>query len=172
MLKKCILSEKVRANLYKIRKLKVKLWWVGARKRKKRAFFVAFILPEGNFFNICVLSQWILHWIHFQNIHTFAYQKHYFIRLFFKSSKAFSVSLNWWILRKCPCINFSNYHLALLLKRCTRIGNVPYIGVLETFFDRIWTFYLVLQNITSESFYIENLTNYLKVDWLKDFVGY
>ena len=60
---------------YKNRKLKVKLWWVGARERKKRAFFVPFILSEGNFFNICVLSQCIVYWIHFQNIHTFTYQK-------------------------------------------------------------------------------------------------
>ena len=41
-------------NSYKNRKLKVKLWWVGARERKKRAFFVPFILLEGNFFKICV----------------------------------------------------------------------------------------------------------------------
>ena len=33
---------------YKNRKLKVKLWWVGARERKKRAFFVPFIFSEGN----------------------------------------------------------------------------------------------------------------------------
>ena len=48
---------------YKNRKLKVKLQWVGARKRKKRAFFVPFILSERNFFNICVLSQCIVYWI-------------------------------------------------------------------------------------------------------------
>ena len=40
----------------KNRKLKIKLWWVGARERKKRASFVPFILSEGNFFNICVLN--------------------------------------------------------------------------------------------------------------------
>ena len=82
---------------YRNRKLKVKLWWVGARERKKRAFFVPFILSEGNFFNICVLSQCIVYWIHFQNIHTFTYQKsllHTLFCLFLKSSKAFSVSLN------------------------------------------------------------------------------
>ena len=39
-------------------KLKVKLWWVGARERKRRAFFVPVILSEGNFFNNCVLSQY------------------------------------------------------------------------------------------------------------------
>ena len=60
---------------YKNSKLKVKLWWVGTRERKKWAFFFPFSLPEGNFFNICVLSQCIVYWIHFQNIHTSAYQK-------------------------------------------------------------------------------------------------
>ena len=38
-------------------KLKVKLWWIGARERKKRAFFVPFILSKRHFFNICILSQ-------------------------------------------------------------------------------------------------------------------
>ena len=82
---------------YKNRKLKVKLLWVGAREKKKRAFFVPFLLSEGNFFNICVLSQCIVYWIHFQNIHTFTYQKtllHTLFYLFLKSSKAFSVSLS------------------------------------------------------------------------------
>ena len=80
---------------YKNHKLRVKLWWVGAHERK-RAFFVPFILSKGNFFNICVLSQCIVYWIHFQNVHTFTCQKtlfHKLFCLFLKSSKAFSVSL-------------------------------------------------------------------------------
>ena len=48
-------------QLYKNRKLKVKLWSVGARERKKRTFFVPFILSEGIFFNICDLSQCIVY---------------------------------------------------------------------------------------------------------------
>ena len=59
---------------YKNRKLKVKLWWVGAGKRKKRASFVPLILSTF-----------------------FTYKKHYFIHfccLFLKSAKAVSVSLN------------------------------------------------------------------------------
>ena len=56
-------------------KLKVKLWWIGARERKNRTFFVSLILPEGNSFKICVLSQCEVYWIHFQNMHTFTYQK-------------------------------------------------------------------------------------------------
>ena len=46
---------------FKNRKLKVNLWWVGARERKKRASFVPFIFPEGNCFKICVLSQCIVY---------------------------------------------------------------------------------------------------------------
>ena len=78
------------------RKLKVKLWWVGVCERKKRAFFVLFILTKGNFLKICVLSQCILYGIHFQNMHPFTNQKtllHTLCYLFLKSSKAFSVSL-------------------------------------------------------------------------------
>ena len=60
---------------YKNRKLKVKMWWVGTREGKKRAFFATFILSEENFFKICVISQCIEYWMHFQNIHTFTYQK-------------------------------------------------------------------------------------------------
>ena len=65
---------------YENRKLKVKLWQVGALEKEKRDYFVPFFfffLSKRNFFNICVLSQFIVYWIHFhfQNIHTFTYQK-------------------------------------------------------------------------------------------------
>ena len=72
---------------YKKRKLKVKLSWVKACERKKRAFFVPFTLSEKSFFNICVLSQCIVYWIHFQNINTITYQKtllHILLLLVFK----------------------------------------------------------------------------------------
>ena len=73
---------------HKNRKLKVKLWWVGVCERKKRAFFVPFILSEGIFFNICVLSYCVVYWIHFQNTHAFPYFLHFYI---LTSSKTFSV---------------------------------------------------------------------------------
>ena len=76
-------------------KLKVKLWWVRTRERKKRAFFVPFILSTWTFFEICVLSQCIVYWTHFQNINNFTYQKtllHTLFCLLFKS-KVFSVFL-------------------------------------------------------------------------------
>ena len=83
---------------YKNHKLKIKLWWDGACKRSKRVFSVWFILFERNLFNICVLSQYIVYWMHFQNIHTLLENiqniTSYTLYLFIKLSKAFSVSLN------------------------------------------------------------------------------
>ena len=87
----------------KNRKLEVKLWWVGVRERKKRAFFVPFILCEGKFFKICVLSQCILYWIHFQKIHTFTYQKiiiHTLLLLVFKIVESLQCILNKFALLK------------------------------------------------------------------------
>ena len=80
-------------------KLNEKLWWVGTCERKEKAFLVPFIFSKENFFpkEICVLSQCIVYWIHFQNIHSLHIVKHCFILfccLFLKLSKAFSVSLN------------------------------------------------------------------------------
>ena len=82
---------------YQNYELKIKLWGVGARERKKRTFFVTFIFPESKFFSICVLSQCIVYLINFQNAYTFTYQKkllHTLFCLLLKSLKAFSVLLN------------------------------------------------------------------------------
>ena len=82
---------------YKNRKLKVKLWWVGARERKKMAFFVPFILSERKLFKIRVLSQYIVYWIHFQNIRTFTYLKtllHKLLLLVFKIVESIQCILN------------------------------------------------------------------------------
>ena len=49
----------------KIAKLKVKLQRAGARERKKECIFVTFTLSEGNFFNICALSQFMVYSINF-----------------------------------------------------------------------------------------------------------
>ena len=81
---------------YKNHKWNVKLWWVEARGRKKRAFFVPFILSEGNFFNklIYVNVYCIKH--SFKKHYFITYQKallHTLFFLFLKSWKAFSVSL-------------------------------------------------------------------------------
>ena len=70
-------------------------------KEKKKAFFCTVYFFRRNFFNICVSSQCIVYWIHFQNIHIFRYiyiyiKKNYFRHfccLFLNSPKAFNVSL-------------------------------------------------------------------------------
>ena len=65
--------------------------------KKKEGIFVQFILSKRKFFSICVLSQFIVYWIHFQNKYTFTYQKailHKLFCLFLKSSKAFRGSLS------------------------------------------------------------------------------
>ena len=91
-------------------------------KEKRIAFFVPFIFSEGNFFNICVLLQCIVYWIHFQNIHTFTYQNtllHKMLCLFLKSSKTFSVSLSKRVINKLlhtqVCIRRKNLVFALVL---------------------------------------------------------
>ena len=64
---------------YKNHELKVKMWQVEAPEWEKTAFFVTFILSEGNFLYICVLSQCTVYWINFQNKHI---KKHYLIHFF------------------------------------------------------------------------------------------
>ena len=76
--------------------LKVKLWWVGARERKKSAYFVIFILSKWNFFDVSSLSQCVVYWINFQNIYTLAYQKtllHTLLMIVFKIVKSFQCIL-------------------------------------------------------------------------------
>ena len=80
----------------KNRKLKVTLMSYSSRKKKK-TFFLPFILSKGNFIKICVLSQCIVYWIHFQNIHTFTYPKillHAHLLLVYKIDESLSVSLS------------------------------------------------------------------------------
>ena len=63
-------NQTLRFSSHKNRKSKVKLWWVGARERKKSAFFATIIFVWRIFFsNICVLSQCVVCWINFENIY-------------------------------------------------------------------------------------------------------
>ena len=88
-------------------------------RKKNKCIICTIYFVRKKFFNICVLSQCILYWIHFQNIHTFKYQiilnnikrnikyqilinctlsytlPYIFFGLFLKLSKPFRVSL--WI---------------------------------------------------------------------------
>ena len=100
-------------------------------KEKRRHFLYCSFCPKGVFSEICVLSLCIVYWIHVQNIHTFTYQKHYFIHfccLFLKLLKAFSVSLKrylWLIFLASkkpltffttlsPCMNTVSFAFAIL----------------------------------------------------------
>ena len=79
--------------------LGIKIKTVISWSSRKGGFFVKFILSKGNFFNIWIWSQCIVHWINPQNIYTFTLKKKkkyfiHFFRLFLKTSKAFSVSLS------------------------------------------------------------------------------
>ena len=74
-------------SLYKSRTLKLKLQWVGARERKRGHFLSRLFYLKEAFFKIWVISQCIVHWIHFQNIHAFTYKKtllHAILLLVFK----------------------------------------------------------------------------------------
>ena len=77
-------------SLKKNCKLKVKLRWVGVRERKKGIFCTVYFV-QRQFFKICVLSQCTVYWIHFQNIHTFTFQKvllHTFLLLVSKKDES------------------------------------------------------------------------------------
>ena len=75
-------------------KSKTVMSW-SSRRIKEHIFFTVY-LSKGNFFKIFDLSQCIVHWIQFPNLHTFTYQKillHIHFWLFLISLKVFSVSL-------------------------------------------------------------------------------
>ena len=94
-------------------------------KEKKKAFFCTVYFFRRNFFNICVSSQCIVYWIHFQNIHIFRYIYIYIyikkllqtlLLLVFKFAESLQCILNlclWllcgngkWYLLKCSLFNF------------------------------------------------------------------
>ena len=63
-----------------------------SRRKKECIFCTVYFVQKDIFFKICVLSQCIMYWIHFQNIYTSTYQKTLLhICSFLKSLKAFSV---------------------------------------------------------------------------------
>ena len=82
---------------YKNRKLKVKLWWVEARERKKRTFFCTVYFTQRKFFkDLCPISMYGV--LNTTSEYTYFYTSknitsYTFCWLFLKSSKAFSVSL-------------------------------------------------------------------------------
>ena len=66
-------------------------------RKKKEGIFCTVYFVRRNFFNICVLSQCIVYWTHFQNIHNFTYQKillHTLLLLVFKTVESLQCILN------------------------------------------------------------------------------
>ena len=81
-------------SLYKNHESKVKLKWVGACERKNSAFFVSFVLAEGNFlmFLLCVniLNKFVVYIT--MTYHETLLNTHF--TSFAQSSKVYSVSLS------------------------------------------------------------------------------
>ena len=90
---------------YMYDEFKVKMWWVGAPERKKSGFFVTFILFEEIVLTFVVFSQYTMHWMNFQNIHNFTYQKTLFHTLlllvfkFLESLYCIFNNINQWCLK-------------------------------------------------------------------------
>ena len=74
-------------NSYKNRKLKVKLWWVGARKRKKRAFLYRLFCPKKFFLHLCFISMCSV----LNTLSEYTYFPYFFHFYILTSSKTFSV---------------------------------------------------------------------------------
>ena len=96
-------------NSFRETKLLLQLIWESQNKtviswssqKQKEGVSLLFILFEGNFLKICILSQCIVCWIHLQNIHTFTYQKALLHTILLLVSK---------IIKKLQCIlNFFFY---------------------------------------------------------------
>ena len=125
---------------YKNHILKIKLRWrLGLAKEKRGHFLYRLFCPKG----VCVLSQCIVYWIHFHNIYTFTYQKHYFIHfcsLFLKFSKACSVSLSPILLQSKKLLHVSNWHCLKKWFQRVTVTLVVYIPLsIFTNMNATWT---------------------------------
>ena len=110
---------------YKNRKLKVKLWWVGAPKRKKEGIFCIVYFGYCLYTVYYVLFNCIVYWIHFQNIHTFICQKTLLLtlfKLFWKLLKAVSVSLRTNIL-----LHHIKKHFILIINQAQSIKTIYHL---------------------------------------------
>ena len=94
-------------------------------RKKKEGIFCAVYFVWRKFFNIFVLSQCMVYWIHFQNIHTFTYQKtllHRLLLLVFK------------IIESLQCI-LKFLKIKLKFKRATKFNLMHYLGVVIILFS-------------------------------------
>ena len=78
---------------------------VGAPERKKSRLFVTFILSEEILLTFVIFSLYTMHWMNFQNIHNFTYQKTLFHTLlllvfkFLESLYCIFNNINQWCLK-------------------------------------------------------------------------
>ena len=95
----------------------------GSRKKKDWSFCTVYFV-KGNFFNICVLSECIVYWIHFQNIHTFTYQKtllHILLLLVSKIVESGRCIPKWDGLHKCSSLFYFQYSFIRLFRSYIRL---------------------------------------------------
>ena len=126
--------------------------WRELAKEKKRASFVPFVFVRRKFFLTFLLtSQFIVYWIHFQNIHTFTYQKtllHTLLLFIFKISKSLQCILNYWelLMLNVICEVSSKYEEVsskyLCLRRRT---NIPQIFLYLPFINKIFSLIFLLR---------------------------
>ena len=87
-----------------------------SRKKKGHFLYCLFYL-RNLFFNICILSQCIVYWIHFQNIHTFTYQKALLHRLMENSYHSHMEGMDHLFGPRSILLNFStNLFIRVLLR--------------------------------------------------------
>ena len=98
--------------------IKSKTKMSGACERKKEVIFCTF-LSKGSF---CILSQCLVCWIQFYNIHTFTYQESITSNTFllvFELSKAFSVSLTFKVIKKLSMNKHVVFYVTISEKHLT-----------------------------------------------------
>ena len=104
-------------------------------RKKIEGIFCTVHFVRRKFFNICALTQYIMYWILFQNIHTFTYQKtllHTILLLVFKIVESLQLSLKIWI----------NYQLQLnqvcLLTLCEHLINPMSLNICWSLLISAW----------------------------------
>ena len=132
-------------QLIKVTQTKSKTVTCWSSRKRKKAFFVPFILSEGHFFNICVPSQCIMYWIYFQNIRTFIYQKallHTLFCLLLKSPKALSVSLRYFLNTDKFLQSYTKYFEKIKKSSKVRQNRKTLISAVAYFWALIFPFFL------------------------------
>ena len=101
-----------------------------SRKKKEDIFYTIYFVRRKFFFNIFVLSQCIVHWIQFQNTHTFTYPKKkkntsYTFVLVLKIDQSLQCILK----KKCNIPVFVNMKLVFLLAVYANslVDSFPYV---------------------------------------------